>query len=192
MGCARYMASAILSEKKYETKFMMAAKTRAINMPRWPPKARPATIGSKVIAVSRSAVLKILLIREAQELDACGGIWALGSWLLALRARFSSFAASAPGLAFGPARLGFFRIRPGKSFPVCAPVPTGTSRLSGLRAKRRIYWRRLRPWPELALAGSRRAQQPGQQRWRKPWFAAGRRSLTLPCLRLPSPSRAGA
>src|SRR5579871_5959234 len=56
------MASAILYEKKYETKFMTTARGSAIIMPFCPPKARPIIISSSVIAVSRNAVLKVFPI----------------------------------------------------------------------------------------------------------------------------------
>src|SRR5260370_22751619 len=56
------MLSAILSEKKYETKFITTATAKAIIMPFCPPKARPIIISSSVSAVSKNAVLKVFPI----------------------------------------------------------------------------------------------------------------------------------
>ena len=41
---------------------MTAAKVNAITIPRWPPKARPASMRSSVMPVSRRVVLNMLLI----------------------------------------------------------------------------------------------------------------------------------
>src|ERR1700680_2883923 len=56
------MLSAILSEKKYETKFITTATARAIIIPFCPPKARPIIISSRVSAVSKNAVLNVFPI----------------------------------------------------------------------------------------------------------------------------------
>src|ERR1700719_3218684 len=61
---------------------MTAAKASAISIPFWPPKARPASMSSSVMPVSRSVVLNMLLMTIASvfwliRLDAA--CWALGS-----------------------------------------------------------------------------------------------------------------
>src|SRR6266550_6882767 len=66
-GWARYVASAILSEKKYAIKFVAVAIISAQIIPLWPPKARPIPINSKVRAVSRKAVLKVFPIHVSYQ-----------------------------------------------------------------------------------------------------------------------------
>src|SRR4051794_11199668 len=56
------MLRAILSEKKYETKFMTAAKKKAKIMPRSPPNARPTKMMKSVSRVSKNVVLKVFPI----------------------------------------------------------------------------------------------------------------------------------
>src|SRR5258707_920267 len=65
------MLSAILSEKKYETKFITTATARAIIIPFCPPKARPIIISSSVSAVSKNAVLKVFPITWLFPLIGC-------------------------------------------------------------------------------------------------------------------------
>jgi hypothetical protein len=57
------MASAILSEKKYETKFITTANAKARSIPFCPPKTRPMNISNSVSAVSRTAVLNVFPMR---------------------------------------------------------------------------------------------------------------------------------
>src|ERR1700674_3912387 len=47
---------------------MTAAKASAINIPFWPPKARPASMSSSVMPVSSSVVLNMLLMIVASVL----------------------------------------------------------------------------------------------------------------------------
>src|SRR5512138_2451810 len=54
--------SAILSEKKYETKFITTARPNAMIMPRWPPRALPTNRKNNVMPVSNRAVLKVFPI----------------------------------------------------------------------------------------------------------------------------------
>ena len=61
-GCALYILRAILSLKKYETKFMMMARAKAITNPRRPPKICPMNSRKSVKAVSNNAVLKVFPI----------------------------------------------------------------------------------------------------------------------------------
>src|SRR5450755_2162454 len=65
------MASASLSEKKYDPKFSTAATASASNMPLGPPSIRPMNISSRVSAVSRNAVLNVLPINLLYQ-DRCG------------------------------------------------------------------------------------------------------------------------
>src|SRR5208283_274155 len=61
---------------------MTAAKASAINIPFCPPKARPASMSSSVMTVSRRVVLNTLLImisvKRSHSLDAGHRLWASG------------------------------------------------------------------------------------------------------------------
>src|ERR1035438_8745390 len=63
-GCARYIFSAILSEKKYAVKFITTEMTNARIRPFWPPKRSPTASRTSIRVTSKSVDLKVFMVYQ--------------------------------------------------------------------------------------------------------------------------------
>src|ERR1035441_3388490 len=63
-GCARYIFSAILSEKKYAVKFIATEMTNARIRPFWPPKRSPTASRTSIRVTSKSVDLKVFMVYQ--------------------------------------------------------------------------------------------------------------------------------